>query len=76
MDEPFTKYSHEVMQEIKVKYVMDGDLAATIGNAIGLLNETGLLGAALFCDHTLPKLEAFMKFLKKELDVEHREEKV
>jgi hypothetical protein len=68
-------HSHEVMEQIKIRVVLDGDLAATISNAIMYCYEQGVLDSDIvFCGHTKPKLEAFMDHLQKEMDIKQREE--
>lgn len=71
-------YSHSVLEEIKIPVVLDGDLAATIFNAFKFVHEVGGdegMFRVLFCEHAIPKLNAFIDTIENELDIENKEEK-
>lgn len=70
-----TRYSHDVMEQVKVTVTMDGDTAATILNALGFLDEHRFLQELLFCGHTAAKLQAVVDQMDKELDIENRVER-
>lgn len=70
-----SEYSHEVMEEVKVPVVLDGDLAATIVNLIGFAAREDKLDELIFCGHTLPKLDALWDTLTEAIDIENKEEK-
>jgi hypothetical protein len=69
-----TRHSHEVMEQLKIRLEMDGDLAATISNALMYCYEAGVLKDIMFCSHTDPKLFELMEHLQRELNIEEREE--
>lgn len=68
-------HSHEVMEQIKIRYTIDGDLAATLHNLVVAADLDGTLGKRIFCGHTVPKLNDFMQTIEERLDIENREEK-
>jgi hypothetical protein len=74
MGDVTSRYSHDVMETIKIETVIDGDLAATLLNFITFAEEEGRLDGLLFCGHVIPKLEAFWELLKSKTDIENRVE--
>lgn len=69
------EHSHEVMEQIKIRYTIDGDLAATLHNLVVAADRDGTLAKRVFCGHTVPKLADLMETIEERLDIENREEK-
>lgn len=67
-------YSHEVMQEVKIKLEIDGDVAATIMNVFSFCIDHNFIEGLEFCEHTTTKVADMLEKISTELDIKNRKE--
>lgn len=68
-------HGHEVLETIKIRVTLDGDLAATISNLIVAARQNNSLPQLIFCEHTTPKLQRLFDKIARELDIANKVEK-
>jgi hypothetical protein len=68
------QYGHDVMEQIKITVTMDGDLAATVSNALVDAYHTGRMKDIIFCGHTSAKVHTLINLIESKLDIENRVE--
>lgn len=68
-------FSHDTFEQIKITVVLDGDLAASICNAFTFVDQQDAWEEVPYCDHSIPKINALVEKLAKELNILNKKEK-